>query len=56
MSNIVIAVISIALFIFGMLNWIFTWYEPSRHGTVEQIGREMLDLVSNGLRRTKPGT
>lgn len=44
------------LFIFGMLNWIFTWYEPSRHGTVEQIGREMLDLVSNGLRRTKPGT
>lgn len=41
------------LFIFGMLNWIFMWYEPSRHGTVEQIGREMRDLVLNGLRRTK---
>jgi AcrR family transcriptional regulator len=42
-----------ALFIFGMLNWIFMWYEPSRHGTVEQIGREMQDLLLNGLRRTK---
>jgi AcrR family transcriptional regulator len=41
------------LFIFGMLNWIFMWYEPSRHGTVEQIGQEMRDLVLNGLRRTK---
>jgi AcrR family transcriptional regulator len=41
------------LFIFGMLNWIFMWYEPSRHGTVEQIGQEMRDLVLDGLRRTK---
>jgi AcrR family transcriptional regulator len=41
------------LFIFGMLNWIFMWYDPSRHGTVEQIGQEMRDLVLNGLRRTK---
>jgi AcrR family transcriptional regulator len=42
-----------ALFVFGMLNWIFMWYEPSRHGTVEQIGQEMRDLLLNGLRRTK---
>jgi AcrR family transcriptional regulator len=41
------------LFIFGMLNWIFTWYDPSRHGTMESIGREMRDLVLDGLRRTK---
>lgn len=41
------------LFIFGMLNWIFMWYEPSRHGTMEQIGQEMRELVLNGLRRTK---
>jgi AcrR family transcriptional regulator len=44
------------LFVFGMLNWIFTWYEPSRHGTVEQIGQEMRDLVLNGLRRTSGGS
>ena len=44
-----------ALFTFGMLNWIFMWYEPSRHGTVEQIAREMCDLLLNGLRRAKRG-
>jgi AcrR family transcriptional regulator len=46
-----------ALFIFGMLNWVFTWYTPERYGSVEQIGNEMLDLVLNGLRgagRRKP--
>ncbi|MBI3567421.1 MAG: TetR/AcrR family transcriptional regulator [Gemmatimonadetes bacterium] len=42
-----------SLFIFGMLNWIFMWYDPARHGTVEQIGREMQDLVLNGIRRKK---
>jgi AcrR family transcriptional regulator len=41
------------LFLFGMLNWIFMWYEPSRHGTVEQIGQEMQELVLDGLRRGK---
>jgi AcrR family transcriptional regulator len=42
-----------SLYIFGMLNWIFMWYDPSRYGTVEKIGQEMLELVLNGLRRTK---
>ncbi|MEK7379489.1 MAG: TetR/AcrR family transcriptional regulator [Gemmatimonadota bacterium] len=39
------------LFIFGMLNWIFMWYDPARHGTAEEIGEEMLDLALHGLRR-----
>lgn len=39
-----------ALFVFGMLNWIFMWYDPTRYGSVEQIGQEMLDLILNGLR------
>jgi AcrR family transcriptional regulator len=38
------------LFVFGMLNWIFMWYDPKRHGPVEGIGEEMLDLLLNGLR------
>jgi hypothetical protein len=42
-----------SLFIFGMLNWIFMWYDPSRHWTIEQIGQEMRDLLLDGLRRTK---
>lgn len=42
------------LFIFGMLNWIFMWYDPARQGPVERIGEEMLDLLLNGLRRPPP--
>jgi len=42
------------LFVFGMLNWIFMWYDPDRHGTVEKIGEEMLDLVLNGIRSRGP--
>ena len=37
------------LFVFGMLNWIFMWYDPARHGTVEQIGEEMRELLLDGL-------
>ena len=40
-----------ALYVFGMLNWIFMWYDPTRHGSVEQIGEEMIDLVLHGIRR-----
>ena len=40
-----------ALYIFGMLNWIFMWYDPERYGSVEKIGEEMIDLVLNGVRR-----
>jgi len=43
------------LFIFGMLNWIFMWYDPARHGPVEQVGEEMLDLLLHGLRGLQPG-
>ncbi|HEX8946579.1 MAG TPA: TetR/AcrR family transcriptional regulator [Gemmatimonadaceae bacterium] len=42
-----------ALFVFGMLNWIFMWYDPARHGSVDQIGDEMIDLVLNGVRARK---
>jgi AcrR family transcriptional regulator len=38
------------LFVFGMLNWVYTWYDRSRHGTVEEISREMWELVLNGLK------
>lgn len=44
-----------ALFIFGMLNWIFMWYDPARYGPVERIGEEMLDLVLHGIQRPGRG-
>lgn len=43
-----------SLFIFGMLNWIFMWYDPARHGAVEQIGEEMMAFALNGLRGNRP--
>jgi len=39
-----------ALYVFGMLNWIFMWYDPARHGSAAEIGEEMIDLVLNGVR------
>jgi AcrR family transcriptional regulator len=38
------------LFIFGMLNWIFMWYDPERDTPVEAVGDEMIALVLDGLR------
>jgi TetR/AcrR family transcriptional regulator, cholesterol catabolism regulator len=37
------------LFIFGMLNWIFMWYDPARYGTVDEIGEEMVEMVLHGI-------
>jgi AcrR family transcriptional regulator len=38
------------LFVFGMVNWVYTWYDRSRHGSAEEISREMWELVLNGLK------
>ncbi len=37
------------LFIFGMLNWVFMWYDPERDNSVEALGDEMVSLVLDGL-------
>lgn len=39
------------LFVFGMLNWIFMWYDPARDGPAERLGEEMAELVLHGLVR-----
>ncbi len=39
----------LTLFAFGMLNWIFMWYDPSRDGSVERLGEEMTEMVLHGL-------
>ncbi len=33
---------------FGMLNWIFGWYTPARHGTAEDVARTILELTVSG--------
>jgi AcrR family transcriptional regulator len=42
------------LFIFGMLNWIFMWYDPERDNSVEAVGDEMVSLVLEGLHGDTP--
>lgn len=43
-----------ALFVFGMLNWIFMWYDPARDQPVERLGNEMVDLLLGGLTTSAP--
>jgi TetR/AcrR family transcriptional regulator len=37
------------LFVFGMLNWIFMWFDEERDGPVERLGAEMIVLILRGL-------
>lgn len=34
--------------VFGMLNWIYSWYEPARHGPPEQLARTIQHLALHG--------
>jgi AcrR family transcriptional regulator len=38
------------LFIFGMLNWVFMWFDRRRDGPAQNLAGEMVDLVLPGLR------
>jgi AcrR family transcriptional regulator len=35
--------------LFGMINWIYTWYNPRVDGNAEALGKQMGDLVLNGI-------
>ncbi len=37
------------LFIFGILNWVFMWYDPDKDDPAEALGEEMVAMVMNGL-------
>lgn len=34
--------------LFGMLNWVYTWYVPDRHLPVERLARELEQIFLNG--------
>ena len=38
-----------ALSLFGMMNWIYTWYKARLDGNAEELAREMGDIVLHGL-------
>jgi TetR/AcrR family transcriptional regulator, cholesterol catabolism regulator len=37
--------------LFGMINWIYTWYNPRVDGSAEELARQMGDIVLSGIRR-----
>jgi TetR/AcrR family transcriptional regulator, cholesterol catabolism regulator len=37
--------------LFGMINWIYTWYNPRIDGSAEELAREMSDIVLAGVGR-----
>ena len=37
------------LFIFGMLNWIFMWFDPDRDAPLEKLSNELVQLALHGL-------
>lgn len=38
-----------ALYVFGMLNWIFMWFDPNRETDISVLGEEMISLILHGL-------
>ena len=43
------------LSLFGMMNWIYTWYNPKVDADAKQLAREMGDIVLRGIYATPPG-
>lgn len=41
------------LSLFGMMNWIYTWYNPRLDGGAEKLAREMGDLFFRGISSRK---
>jgi TetR/AcrR family transcriptional regulator, cholesterol catabolism regulator len=38
-----------ALSLFGMMNWIYTWYKPRADGNAEELARQMGDIFLRGV-------
>jgi AcrR family transcriptional regulator len=41
------------LSLFGMMNWIYTWYNPRVDAKAEELAREMGDIFLQGIRRAR---
>ncbi len=47
---------SAVMALFGMMNWLYTWYNPRVDPDAEVLSRELSDLFLQGVRRGKPAT
>ncbi len=39
-----------ALLLFGMLNWVYTWYNPRRHRDLKNLQEQLSNLFINGIK------
>jgi hypothetical protein len=39
--------------LFGMMNWIYTWYNPRVDADAAELAREMADIFLNGIGTTR---
>jgi AcrR family transcriptional regulator len=42
--------------LFGMLNWIYNWYDPARDAPVDELARQMTELFLHGYAADGSGT
>lgn len=35
--------------VFGMLNWVYAWYTPARHGSAREVARTIHRIATSGL-------
>jgi len=42
------------LSMFGMMNWIYTWYKPRIDANAEELAREMGDIFVHGIGTSRP--
>ena len=40
--------------VFGMLNWVYAWYDPARHGAPHDVARSIHRVALGGLRGRAP--
>jgi hypothetical protein len=38
--------------LFGMINWIYTWYSPRLDGTAEELAQQMSNIILSGVSST----
>ena len=42
-----------ALFLFGSLNWVYTWYDPKKNVDIERVSAEFARMFLDGIRATR---
>lgn len=42
-----------ALFLFGSLNWIYTWYDPKKNANIKRLAKQLTNIYLNGIKTVR---